>query len=349
MPNSMTAAPNARRPLDPRRISGALTIDRWHRPSLRARLMNRAVAVACRPYVRKLSGALTPELVSAMARIDALSARMRAPRGATHQPVTVGELAGEWVYGAGVRRGHDRAVLYLHGGGWLFGGLNSHRVLTSRISAACGMPALAVSYRMVPHVTFRDEIDDCVNAYRWLLDHGIAATSIAIIGDSAGANLALSAALRARSQGIPLPAALVGISGVYDMDMAAKTAHRNAARDPAGFTAGLAWLIDAALEGLSPLHPDVSPVRADLRGLPPTMLTVSGSEIVYCDSEELASRLAAAGAPAALQIWDGQPHVFQLLAPFIPEGAKSIAEIGRFVRQAIDSTRPAADGTGYRQ
>jgi epsilon-lactone hydrolase len=315
-----------------------LMTERWRRPSIRARFVNLALQWTCRRYVRKLTGDLTPELVASMARIDDLGARVRAPRGTSVEPVSVADLAGEWVHGVGVDRARDRAILYLHGGGWLFGGLNSHRALASRISAACGMPALVLNYRMIPHVSLHQEIEDCVTGYRWLLDEGIPADRIVIMGDSAGGYLTLAAALLARSGGLPLPASLVGISGVYDMESVTRAAHPNAELDSAGFMVGLTWLLNAVLGGLDPAAADVSPVRADLRGLPPTLLTVSGSEIVYSDSEQLAGLLAASGVSCLLQVWDGQPHVFQLLAPLIPEGQNSIVEIGRFVRDSLGST-----------
>jgi acetyl esterase/lipase len=318
----------------------ALTTERWHRPSIRARFVNRALEWTCRFYVRKLTGDLTPEMVAGLARIDELCAKVRAPRGTKLEPVKVADLAGEWVHGVGVDLSRESAILYLHGGGWLFGGLNSHRALTSRISTACGMPALALNYRMVPQVSFHQEIEDCVTAYRWLLDQGIPADRIVIMGDSAGGYLTLATALRARSEGLPPPAALVGLSGVYDMDPTTKAAHPNAAQDSAGFLVGLTWLLEVVLDDLDPVAPEVSPVRADLRGLPPTLLTVSASEIVYPDSEELAALLAASGVSCVLQVWDGQPHVFQLLAPLIPEGQKSIARIGGFVRDSLGNARP---------
>jgi acetyl esterase/lipase len=133
-----------------------------------------------------------------------------------------------------------------------------------------------------------------------------------------------------------MPAALVGISGVYDMDTASKAAHANAKLDPTGSLAALDWMMEAVLGGLDPTDPKVSPLRADLSGLPPTLLTVSASEIIYCDSEDLAHALVAAGVPCTLQSWAGQMHVFQALAPLVPEAKASIADIGAFVRAALD-------------
>lgn len=316
-------------------VPAALVIERTQSRSFRARLLNAAVNRAARPLMRKMTGELTPELLAGMARFDELAAKVRPPRGTAVEPVQVGGLGAEWVRGSGVSRARDQAILYLHGGAWVFGGLNSHRALTSRISTACGMPALALDYRMVPKVSFDQEIEDCVDGYRWLLDRGIEPGHIVIMGDSAGGYLTLATVLRARAHGLPMPAAIVGLSGVYDMAFANKAAHANAKSDAAGSLAGLEWMITHVLGGLDPAHPEISPVRAELVGLPPALLTVSGSEVIYSDSEELAHLLARAGVRCTLQVWAGQPHVFQAFAPIIPEAGRSIAGIGRFVRAAM--------------
>lgn len=299
-------------------------------------MITAALQRAVTPYLRKLtSSGLTPDAMATLGKLDELAARGPVPKGTRTEPIRVGELAAEWVHGARVGATRHGVILYLHGGGWLFCGLNTHRALTSRISSAAGKPVLALDYRMVPKVDFDQEIEDCVAGYRWLLDRGIHPEHIVIMGDSAGGYLTLATALRARSHGLPMPAALVGISGVYDMSTASKAAHANAGLDPTGSLAALEWMLETVLGGLDPADPKVSPVRADLAGLPPTLLTASSSEIIYCDSEDMARLLVAAGVPCTLQAWKGQMHVFQALAPLIPEAKQAIADIGEFVRTAL--------------
>lgn len=314
-----------------------LVIDRRHGRSVRSRVITAALQKAITPYMRKLTRTreLTPEVLAGLAKFDEFAAKGPVTKGTRTEPIRVGELPAEWVHGARVGNTRHGVILYLHGGGWLFGGLNSHRALTSRISSASGKPVLALDYRMVPKVDFDQEIEDCVAGYRWLLDRGIRPEHIVIMGDSAGGYLTLATALRARSYGLPMPAGLVGISGVYDMATANKAAHANAKIDPTGSLATLDWVMEAVLGGLDPADPKVSPLRADLAGLPPTLLTASASEIIYCDSEELARALVAAGVPCTLQAWDGQMHVFQALAPLIPEAKWAIGDIGEFVRGVL--------------
>jgi acetyl esterase/lipase len=317
-----------------------LIIDRRHSRSIRARVLTAALERATAPYLRKLTRApLNEQTLTSLAKLDTMAGRVKPPRGTRIEPFTIDGLRAQWVHGAGVGSGpavRDRVILYLHGGGWLFGGLNSHRSLVSRLSRASGVPALALDYRMVPVVDFDQEIEDCVTGYRWLLDSGIAPERIVIAGDSAGGYLTIATALRARDHGLPMPGGLVGISGVYDMSTASKAAHANAQRDPAGSLAALEWMMEAVLGGLDPADPKVSPVHADLTGLPRTLLTASESEIIYCDSERLAELLVEAGVPCTLQVWSGQAHVFQAIA-VLPEARRAIRDIGEFVRSA---TRP---------
>jgi acetyl esterase/lipase len=311
-------------------------IDRHRGRSIRSRVLTAALDAVTRPYLRKLpSTPFGPELVASAARFDQLAGRVPPPRGTRLEPVAVDGMAAQWVHGAGVGPDRRRAILYLHGGGWFFGGLNSHRSMTSRLSAAAGVPVLALDYRMVPKVAFEQEVQDCTAGYRWLLARGLAPTNIVIMGDSAGGYLTVATALAARQAGLPMPAALVGLSGVYDLDMTGKAAHLNAERDPTGSLAALAFMVEAVVGDLDVTAPEVSPVRADLAGLPPTLLTVGSAEVIYDDSEQLARRLARAGVPCTLQVWERQPHVFQAFGLLLPEARRSIREVGEFVRAAI--------------
>jgi acetyl esterase/lipase len=321
-------------------------VRRRSRSSLRSRVVTATMNKATPRYLAKLTGeGLSAEIAAGFAKFDKVSARVPALRGSRIDAVRVagdGEgMGAEWVHGPGVPGGRpdsrDRVILYLHGGGWLFGNLASHRRMISKISRACGLPALALDYRLVPAVSFEQEISDCVTGYRWLLDQGVKPESIVIMGDSAGAHLTFATALRARDEALPMPAGLVGISGVYDMSTDHKATHANHAADRTGALPALDWMMRVALAGADPADGKVSPLHADLAGLPPTLLVVSSSEVIYCDSELLAQKLAAAGVPVTLSVWPDQLHVFQAFGPVVPEANRSIAEIARFARQAVQS------------
>lgn len=239
--------------------------------------------------------------------------------------------------GPGAAPPRDKVILYLHGGGWISCGLNTHRRMVSAFSAASGVAALSVDYRMIPAVPFEREVEDCVAAYRWLLeDRGIDPAHIVIMGDSAGGHLTFATALRARDEGLPMPAALVALSPMLDMDLTSKLAHANMSLDPSDPGALLERLVEEHLGHLDLTDPAVSPVRADLAGLPPVLLTAGSTELLYCDSERMAHRLAEAGVPVTLQVWDRQLRVFQMFGPYLPESRAAIGALGAFVRDALE-------------
>lgn len=232
-----------------------------------------------------------------------------------------------------LRPGLAKAVSVPIGPSELRCGLNTHRRLVSQISTAAGIPVLSVDYRMIPEVTFEQEVDDCVTAYRWLLDRGTAPEQIVVAGDSAGGYLAFATALRAREHGLPMPAGIVALSPMLDMDLAAKRAHPNATLDPTGALLVLEQVVERVLAGLDPTDPAVSPINADLTGLPATFITAGSTELLYCDAEIMAVRLVAAGVPIRLQVWDQQLHVFQMFGPLLPESREALRDIGRFVTE----------------
>jgi acetyl esterase/lipase len=313
---------------------------------VRSRLVTAAINRATPRYLAKLTGeGLSPQIAAGLAKFDRMSARVPALRGSRVEPVRIDGVGAEWVHGPGVPAARDRVILYLHGGGWVCCGLNTHRRMIASFSAAAGVPALSVDYRMIPAVPFEREVEDCLAAYRWLLDdRGVDPANIVIMGDSAGGHLTFATALRARAEGLPMPAALVALSPMLDMDLTDKLAHANMGLDPSDPGVLLEKLVEAFLGHLDLKDPAVSPVRADLAGLPPVLLTAGSTELLYCDSELMARRLAEAGVPATLQVWDRQIHVFQMFGPLLPESRAAVAGLGRFVRDALDgrlATAPA--------
>lgn len=313
-------------------------VQRRRTATRRSRVVTAAMNKVSTPFLAKLSGdGLTPQISVGLAKFDRVAGRVPAVRGTRIETVRIGEMGAEWVHGPRVPAARDHVILYLHGGGWLFGSLASHRRTISKMSRAACLPVLALDYRLIPTVTFDEEIGDCVAGYRWLLEAGVEPERIVIMGDSAGGHLTFATALRAREEGLPMPAALVGISGVYEMSTDTKAAHPNQAADRTGALPAFDWMMRVVLAGADPADGSVSPLHADLRGLPPTLLVVSSSEVIYCDSERMAEALAAAGVPCTLSVWPDQLHVFQAFGPLVPEATRSIREIARFVRAAVHS------------
>ncbi|EME21796.1 esterase [Rhodococcus triatomae BKS 15-14] len=227
----------------------------------------------------------------------------------------------------------DVAILYLHGGGFLTCGLNTHRVLALRIGAASRASVLTVGYRMLPRHSIAESVADCLSGYRWLLERGFPPERIVIAGDSAGGFLTFATALALADQGLDQPAALVALSPLTDLDPTAKLARLEGRECPLIPRSVLLTLAEIAGRADGDI-PTVSPVDGDLTGLPPVLIQVGSTEMLYVDAELMAQRLGAAGVPVTLEVWDRQVHVFQAAADVLPEAARAVTRIGAFVQDA---------------
>jgi acetyl esterase/lipase len=304
-----------------------------HHVSLRTGALNFMNRVLLEPRFGRLRFD-DPRHLQGLARLDQQARWIRTLPGTQVEPVKIGEFAAEWIQARGVEAERDgEIVLYFHGGGWFFCGLNTHRRGLTRLSAATGRPVLSVDYRMMPEVDFQTMVKDCLDAYRWLLDDGVQPAHIVVAGDSAGGHLAFAVVVHARQQGWPTPGCVIGLSPCLDLDFAAKFAHRNASLNTMASATALRELHRVFLSGLDASDPLVSPVHADLRGFPPVMLIASSTEMLLCDSELMADRLAAAGVEHTLVVYRQQPHAFPALGHLTPESKAAVGEIGEFVRQ----------------
>jgi acetyl esterase/lipase len=263
-------------------------------------------------------------------RVDSSARLLRTPRGVAVQRVQAGSVPAEWLIPRGAPA--DRVLLYLHGGAFVFCSLETHRALVSRLALASGSRALAVDYRLAPEHPFPAALEDCLAAYRWLLQSGIAPRRVVVAGDSAGGNLALVLLLALRAAGDPLPAAAVGLSPVTDLTGAPESRRTKAGVDPILGT-GTHLPVSSYVGEQDPRQPLLSPLYADLRGLPPILLHVGTDEILLDDSTRFAERARAAGVDARLVVWPQMWHVFHVFAPFLPEARKAIAQVGEFVRE----------------
>ncbi len=255
--------------------------------------------------------------------------------GTGSAPVALPNCGGSWVEGP--RAGFDRVMLYLHGGGFLCGGMRSHLRLVSRISDAGRTPVLMVDYRMLPKHSIDDAVDDGVDAFRFLLAAGYRPEQIVVAGDSAGAYLAFMVSLTLRDRRLPTPGAIVALSPLTEWDPTRKLGHSNAAR--CALLPGKALEALAGLAGLGDERDRVCPADADLSGLPPTLVQVGSHELFLVDAESMAERLTEAGTACELQVWDRQVHVFPIAADLLPEGIRAIGEIGRVVRAVVPGRR----------
>lgn len=326
------------------RPATTLVIERYGRASWRSRALAAGIGAVVRPRLAKTT--LGPKEMRRLAELDGWVGRhSRPPRGTYVKPVQLDGFGAEWVHGPRVPAGRrDRVLLYFHGGGWITCGLNTHRRMISWFSTATGLPAFSVDYRMIPEVPFEGEVEDCLTAYKWLLDQGVRPERIVVAGDSAGGYMSFAMPLLARKRGLPMPAAIIALSPMVDMDLTAKRSHVNTKLDPTAPLAALEVMIPVLLSEADPADPRISPINADLTGLPPVLICAGSTELLYCDAEIMAQRLAAAGVPCTLKVWDRQLHVFQMFGPLLPESRAAIAQLGRFARNALaKSAQPAPE------
>ena len=228
----------------------------------------------------------------------------------------------------------DRVILYLHGGGWVIGSPLTHRGLNSTIAEATGIKILTIDYRLAPEHPFPAPLDDCVNAYKWLLASGFKSDHIIIAGDSAGGNLTLTTLLKLRDQGIDLPAGGICLSPATDFTLADDSYFENAETDPILADIGGFWWYVAYLAGEDPRNPYISPLFADLKGLPPILVQVSSCEMLYSDATRFVEKAKKTGVNATLQSWDDMTHVFQgTRFELLQEAKDAINKIADFTNQ----------------
>jgi len=240
-------------------------------------------------------------------------------------------VAAEWI--SAPESQADRVILYLHGGGYLFGSVRTHRVMLAHMARAAKARVLALDYRLAPEFPFPAPVEDSVSVYRWLLEQGISAEKMAIGGDSAGGGLTVAALVALRGVGEPMPAAGICISPWADMESTGGSMTSNAEADPSVSKERLLKIAQVYLAGKAPRAPLASPIHADLTGLPPLLLQVGGIEVLLDDSNLLKARAKEAGVPVEMEVWDDMPHVWHHYAPILPEARQAIGKIGEFVLQ----------------
>jgi epsilon-lactone hydrolase len=262
---------------------------------------------------------------------EAMAQMFPIPEDVRREPVTAGGRPAEWVEAPGADP--KRAVLYLHGGGYVIGSINTHRELASRISRASGARVLVLDYRLAPENPHPAAVEDAVSAYGWLLTNGLSPGNVVVAGDSAGGGLTLATLVALRDQGKPLPAAGVCLSPWVDLEGLGDSMTSRAAEDPMVQKAGLVLLAGLFLNGQDPRTPLAAPLHADLSGLPPLLIQVGTAETLLDDSLRLAERARQAGVDVKLEKWEELIHVFQLFAAMLPEGQQAIDRIGAFIRE----------------
>jgi acetyl esterase/lipase len=286
-------------------------------------LMRATVRLAIRPIL----GPTTPvrrqrRLLNLLGRIAVL------PCGARVTQVSLGGRPAERLEAPGADT--TRAVLYLHGGGYTVGSMITHRALAAHLAAANGAPVYLLDYRLAPEQPYPAAVDDAVAAYEALLETGIASRNLAVAGDSAGGGLTLVLMMRVRESKVPLPAGLALISPWVDLTLGNV---RDDRRDAMLRTAWLRACTERYGAGVDLAAPGISPLFADLAGLPPMLVHGAGGEILLTDVERLVERARSAGVPVRFRRLERMWHVAHLHAGLVAASTAAVHEIGEFLRE----------------
>ena len=256
------------------------------------------------------------------------------PRAVDYLETEAGGLPAMWAVPKGAST--DRVLMCMHGGGFMGGSIYTHRKMFGHLAKAAGVRALIVSYHLLPEGVFPVPADDVTNAYRWLLDQGISADRIAFAGDSVGGWLAVTVQLRAREQGLPLPAAALLISPCVDMETTGESYETNRDSDPFFKREVVRGIIGNFLgEGTDPRDPRVNPLYADLDGLGPVYIQAGGDETLIDDARLLDEHARKAGVDVRLDVFPGMLHTFQMAAGRAPEADDAIRAMADWVRPRL--------------
>ncbi|MEV6931872.1 alpha/beta hydrolase [Dactylosporangium sp. NPDC051485] len=228
------------------------------------------------------------------------------------------------------------AALWIHGGAFVAGSPRNALAPAAHVARASGTRVLSIDYRLAPEHPYPAPLDDALAAYRAVLDE-VPVDDLAVGGESAGGTLTLALLVAVRDAGLPLPRAAVVFSAASDLTMASESYHTKAAVDPVVTADALQAGFQAYIGGADADRPLVSPLFADLAGLPPTLVQAGSHEVLLGDSTRLASRLAAADVAVTLEITPGMSHVFQARGPELPQAARALESVGRFLRQSLDN------------
>lgn len=253
---------------------------------------------------------------------------LKQHRGLTITSDSAGGSPAGWV--APTEADSGAVLYYLHGGGYVFGSMDTYLGLLARLVRRTHVRALWLDYRLAPECPFPAAVDDALAGYRWLMEQGVQPERIVFAGDSAGGGLALSTMLAARDANLPLPAGAMLLSPWTDLTGTSATAISRAKVDPMLVGSGIAAGGQRYLAGGDPQHPLASPLFADLRGLPPLLIHVGDAEVLLDDSRLLAERARAAGVAVTLHVWDGMFHVFPIFT-FLPEAREALSEMVAFI------------------
>lgn len=263
------------------------------------------------------------------------------PKGSKFQDASITRPGGDPLAALWCSYGQadSRAILYLHGGAYLAGSMNTHRHLGAALAGAAGVPLLLPDYRLAPEHPFPAALDDAFVSYLHLLDLGLDPTQIALAGDSAGGGLVFALLLRLMTEGLPMPACAVGFSPWVDLTGKAASLRRNELRDVMLPGSRMAEVVQYYL---GPMHDPKNPLASPLFGAwhdpPPALIMASRGEILVDDAVGLADALRQGGGDVRLELWRRVPHAWPVFSGLLPEADQAVSQAGAFIATHLGVT-----------
>ncbi len=282
----------------------------------------------------QLSGWSDGSIMEQRARQERSVRFLRLPKNITTQNITEMDVSAEWIESPSSGSG---IILYLHGGAYALGSINSHRALIANLVIHTICRALAIDYRLAPENPFPAALHDSLKTYDWLLKKGHDPSQICYAGDSAGGGLAISSVLAIREKGLPLPAGIFCISPWLDLTLSGDSITENENVDPILSAAILNKYVDYYIGQYQANDPLISPLFADLRSLPPILIQTGRNEILLDDSVRFMENAKKAEVDITMDIYDEMFHVFQLFS-FLPATQECLKQVSRFVSRIIPTS-----------
>ncbi|MCX7747562.1 MAG: alpha/beta hydrolase [Clostridia bacterium] len=259
-----------------------------------------------------------------------ISKKAKIPKDIDVFPVITDDFRGEWIVPSGALE--ENVIIYLHGGGYCLGIVNTNRGFVARVAKESGIKVLLVDYRLAPENPYPAAIEDAAAAYRWLLGEGFQPKNIVFMADSSGCGLSLASLFMLRNNGVPMPASLIFMSPTVDFTYTGESMKTKAKVDPYQMDPRF-FIANYYMENNDPASSWISPLYGDFYGLPPMLIHGSECDIFLSDAVRLAEKAKNAGVDVTLKVWDKMWHIFHMSADLLPEGRAALREIYGYIKK----------------
>jgi acetyl esterase/lipase len=256
-------------------------------------------------------------------------------KGVKYNSFKIGAMDAEWIEPENCAR--NKVLLFFHGGGFATGSLETHRALISWIATYAEVKAVSIDYRLAPEHQYPSQLEDAVAAYKYLLRKKYLPENIVFGGESAGANLAASTLIYLRDNEIPLPTSAVLLSPWLDMTASGKSCEKNHHIDPMVPYHGIKLWAKNYAGNASLTNPLVSPLFANLQGLPPIYIQVGECEVLLDDATRFAKKAKKAGVDVRLEVWPHLFHAWQGFWMILPEGVAANKKLGTYLKEKLSA------------